>query len=152
MAYNTQQLLRDANGNFIPQYFNPVTGAYEVINGAKGGQYATIIDANGNVLFSQSNPANVQLTGSNAPSGGVVSITTANTAQQLPNVSAKNTVSVIALKGNTGTVYVGFSSTVTNTSFAVELDPKETYDFGVMNADLMWIYGNAGDGVSYVAL
>lgn len=35
MSWDIQKLLRDPNGNFVPQFFNPANDAYEVILGAR---------------------------------------------------------------------------------------------------------------------
>lgn len=92
----------------------------------------------------------VQQTGSNAVNANVVSIATSNTAQQLSAVSCRE-ITLIAQKGNSAPVYVG-GSTVTDTAYGIELDPKDSFTFKVDNANLLYIYGAAGDGVSYVAV
>lgn len=54
MAYNTKSIIKDVNDKPVPQYFNPTTDQYEVING-KNGKYGVIfIDSSGNYIQTQS--------------------------------------------------------------------------------------------------
>ena len=80
MAYNTKEILRDAKTAPIPQYYNPVTDAYEPLQGAGNGNRVLLYDALGNPLFTDANPASVKLTGSintlvTAPVTRVVTLT-----------------------------------------------------------------------------
>lgn len=39
VAYNTQNLLTDVNGHYIPQYYDSVTNNYAAVGGENGGSY-----------------------------------------------------------------------------------------------------------------
>jgi hypothetical protein len=52
MAYNTNQILKDVNGNTIPQYYNPTLDIYEPLVGDNGGTKTTFFDKDGNELIS----------------------------------------------------------------------------------------------------
>jgi len=52
MAYNNKEVLKDVNGNTIPQYYNPTTDSYEPLEGKDGSNKVIIFDANGSELVS----------------------------------------------------------------------------------------------------
>lgn len=97
-----------------------------------------------------SNPLPVSYSGSNSITGDVLTVVTTGTAVQLPNIACSE-VTLIGLKANSATVYVG-SSDVTTSVYGVALDQKDSVTLKVNNADLIYINGTAGDGVSYVAV
>lgn len=45
----------------VAQYYNPVTGQMEALQGAYGGAYSVLLDASGNVIFSTANPGTVNV-------------------------------------------------------------------------------------------
>lgn len=47
MAYNEKAILRDVNGKPIPQYWNPETQQYEVIEGKDGMLRVIMVDSEG---------------------------------------------------------------------------------------------------------
>jgi len=53
MAYDTKSIIKDVNDKPVPQYFNPVTNNYEVINGQDNKLKVTCVDAAGNELNTQ---------------------------------------------------------------------------------------------------
>jgi hypothetical protein len=50
MAYNTVSIKKDVDGKPIPQYFNPGTDAYEVLQGRNGANRVELYDADGNAV------------------------------------------------------------------------------------------------------
>lgn len=52
MAYNNNEVLKDLQGNTIPQYYNPVTDSYEPLEGSDGANKVVILDANGSEVVS----------------------------------------------------------------------------------------------------
>jgi hypothetical protein len=83
--------------------------------------------------------------------GNVQRVTTAGTKVQLGDLPCKE-VTVIALKANTGSIYVG-DSRVSNTVFGVELAANESFTFAINNANLIHLTSSVnGEGVSYVAI
>jgi len=80
-----------------------------------------------------------------------LNVTTAGTRVRLPNIPCK-TVTVIAKKTNTGSIFCGMV-TVSSTVYGVELEQKEAYDFDVYNANEIYIDASvSGEGISYVAI
>lgn len=61
MAYNTKNIIRDAAGAPIPQYYNPTTDAYEPLQGAANANRVLLYDANGNPLLTAANPGVVKI-------------------------------------------------------------------------------------------
>ena len=93
----------------------------------------------------------VRLTGSNALTATLQTVTTAGTAVQLPSIVCRE-VTLIALKGNTGSIYVG-ESNVSSSTYGAELDAKDSITLPVDNANLVWLNCSvSGEGVSYVAV
>jgi hypothetical protein len=81
----------------------------------------------------------------------VLNVTTAGTRVRLPSIQCK-TITIIAKKGNTGSIYCGLV-TVSSTVYGVELEKKESFDFQVNNANEIYIDASvSGEGVSYVAV
>lgn len=92
-----------------------------------------------------------KLTGSNALQGKLKNVTTAGTRVQLDDIPCRE-VTVIARKGNTGSIYVG-GSDVSSTAFGVELTKDQAFTFIVSNANLIYIDASvSGEGVSYVTI
>ena len=53
MSYNTKSIIKDVNGKPVPQYYNPSTDKYEVIE-SKGGMLRTImVDSQGREIQTQ---------------------------------------------------------------------------------------------------
>jgi hypothetical protein len=52
VAYNTNKIKTDADGRPIPQYFNPVTDNYEVLQGANGANRVELYGPDGNPISS----------------------------------------------------------------------------------------------------
>jgi hypothetical protein len=93
----------------------------------------------------------VTIVGSSTLSGKLANVTTAGTKLQLANISCRE-VTVIARKGNTGSIYVG-GNDVSSTLFGVELEANESFTFSVSNANLIYIDSSvSGEGISYVTI
>ena len=54
MAYNEKAIIRDVNQKPIPQYYNPDTDRYEVIEGKNGMLKVILVDEQGRYVHSQS--------------------------------------------------------------------------------------------------
>ena len=110
-----------------------------------------LVDDDGNELFTESNPGNTQLTGSNAVQGAVQNVTTAGTRVQLPSIACRE-ITIIALRANTGYIYVG-GSDVSDTVYGAELAALDSITIAVENANLLYIDASvSGEGVSYVTV
>ncbi len=48
MAFNTKSIIKDLNQKPVPQYYNPNTDAYEVLQGANGANKIILYDVSGN--------------------------------------------------------------------------------------------------------
>lgn len=106
---------------------------------------ASRADKNGNAV------TDVQQQGSESVAGKVLNVTAAGTRQALANIPCRE-VTVIAKKGNTGSIFVG-GSDVSKTVYGVELAANESFTFAVVNTNLLYIDASvSGEGVSYVAL
>lgn len=93
----------------------------------------------------------VSLSGSIALKGAVQNVTTAGTRVQLPNYACRE-VTIVAKKGNTGSIFVG-GSDVSSTVFGAELSAKDSVTLAVSNTDLIYIDASVnGEGISYVAV
>lgn len=53
MSYNTKSIIKDVNGKPVPQYYNPVTDRYEVIQSKDGVLRNIMVDSQGNEIQSQ---------------------------------------------------------------------------------------------------
>lgn len=53
MAYNTKSIIKDVNGKPVPQYYNPVTDRYEVMQSKDGVLRNIMVDSQGNEIQSQ---------------------------------------------------------------------------------------------------
>ena len=81
---------------------------------------------------------------------GRVTVTAAGTAEQLPTVTVDGELTITALSGNAGTVYVG-DSTVDATS-GDPLQPGQSITVSINNADGLYVDAdNGGDTISYLA-
>lgn len=97
------------------------------------------------------NPLPTQLIGSDVLQGKVQNVTTAGTRIQLPNYPCRE-VTVIAKRGNTGSIYVG-GNDVSSTVYGVELQSLDSFTFQVSNTSVIWIDASvSGEGISYVAI
>lgn len=48
MAFNTVAIKKDVDGKPIPQYYNPITNQYEVLEGSNGASKTILYDQDGN--------------------------------------------------------------------------------------------------------
>jgi hypothetical protein len=48
MAYNTVPIKKDVDGKPIPQFYNPIAGQYEALEGLNGASKSILYDADGN--------------------------------------------------------------------------------------------------------
>ena len=53
MAYNTKSIIKDINNKPVPQYWNPVTEKYEVIESKDGMLRVIMVDSQGREIQSQ---------------------------------------------------------------------------------------------------
>jgi hypothetical protein len=132
MSYRTNNLITDASGKPVPQYYNPISDAYEAIQGANGASHAI--------------PA-----GSTQIRGAKQIVATAGTRVQLPDFPCRE-VTLIGLKTNAGSIYVG-GSDVSQTVYGAELQAKNSLTLAVKNTNMVYIDTSvSGEGVSYVAI
>lgn len=54
MAHNTKSIIKDVNGKPVPQYWNPNTDRYEVIESSQGKLRAIVVDTKGSEIKFQS--------------------------------------------------------------------------------------------------
>jgi hypothetical protein len=89
--------------------------------------------------------------GSESISTGIQTVATAGTAAQLPNTPCRRVI-IIALRANTGYIYVGGSG-VTSVSYGVELAARDSIELNISNANLLYINSSvSGEGVSYIVI
>lgn len=132
MPSNTNQLLKDADKLPIPQYYNQQIDKMEAQQGSDGAMYFKPI-------------------GSSSLTAAKLSVPSAGTRQQLPNVPCRE-VTLIGLSSNTGSIYVG-GSNVSSAVFGAELSAKDSITLPVNNTNLIWIDASvSGEGISYVAI
>lgn len=102
----------------------------------------------GTELFTTTNPAKVIAAGSGIFQGAKQIAATAGTQIQLPN-NACNKVTIIALKDNTGSIFVG-GSNVSSAVYGVELQASDSITLEVSNTNFIYLVANvAGEGISY---
>lgn len=53
MGFNTKSIIKDVNGKPVPQYWNPATEQYEVIESTDGKLKVNMVDSEGNEIQSQ---------------------------------------------------------------------------------------------------
>ena len=83
--------------------------------------------------------------------GAVVNVTTAGTRVRLPDVPC-NTVTITALRDNTGYIYIG-GSDVSLTVYGDDLASKESFTLQIANLNQLYIDASvSGEGISYVAV
>jgi len=93
----------------------------------------------------------VTIVGSTLNIGAIQIVTTAGVRTQLPDMPCQM-VTIIAKRTNSGYIYAG-GSDVSESIFGVELSSKESFDYQVSNANLIWIDSSiGGEGISYVAI
>lgn len=103
------------------------------------------------MLTSKTAPGYVGVVGSDSLKGAVQNVTTAGTRVQLPDYPCRE-VTLIAKKGNTGSIYVG-GSDVSSTVYGAELAAKDSMTLAVSNTNLIYLDASvSGEGVSYVAI
>lgn len=89
--------------------------------------------------------------GRQALNHGMVTVTAAGTNQQFPSQACSQII-VVAKLSNTGSIYLG-GSTVSGTSYGVELRAGASFALPISNANLLHIDASvSGEGVSYVAV
>ena len=54
MAYNEKSILKDVNEKPVPQYWNPSTDRYELVEGHNGMLKVILVDEQGRYVHSQS--------------------------------------------------------------------------------------------------
>lgn len=90
--------------------------------------------------------------GSNSLQHGITTVTTAGEAVQLNSNLACREVLIIALRTNTGFIYIG-GSTVSSSSYGAELEAKDSITLQVSNLNLIYIDSSvSSEGVSYIVL
>src|SRR5690554_793324 len=62
MSYKTKKILRDAQGNPIPQLFNPDIDDFEPLYGQNGSQRVLLWGPNDEPLLTDTNPGKVEVT------------------------------------------------------------------------------------------
>lgn len=150
MPTSTKTVITDAATVPIPQFFNVTADAYQAIEGANGGANMNVINfpATQNVAI-QGTPS-VNAVSSTQLKGAVQNIPTAGNRVQLPNYACKE-VTVIAKKGNTGSIFIG-GNDVSISVFGVQLMANESFTFAISNTNLLYIDTTvSGEGISYVA-
>ena len=85
---------------------------------------------------------------------GQKTVTAKGTPVQLPNVSIEEGMNLVikAKNSNTGIVYVGYSSATalnTNSNY-FSLYPGESVGLNIINANLVWIDAESGEGIEYI--
>ena len=104
----------------------------------------------GKVGIDQTNNG-ISINGSSTIIGAIKLVNTAGVKVQLPDITC-HMVTIIAKRTNNGFIYVG-GSDVSDTVYGVELGAKDSFDFQVSNANLIWINASiSGEGISYVAI
>ncbi len=51
--YNSKSIIKDVNGKPVPQYWNPNTQQYEVVEGVNNTLRVNVVDSQGNEIQSQ---------------------------------------------------------------------------------------------------
>lgn len=93
----------------------------------------------------------VQVSGNNVLKAEVQRVPTAGKRVQLPNFPC-HSVLIIALKSNTGSIYVG-SDNVSSSTFGAELSANESVELELSNTNLIWIDASvSGEGISYACV
>jgi hypothetical protein len=93
----------------------------------------------------------VQMTSGNTLAGKKKVVTTKGTRVSLDNIPCTE-VTVVALKSNQGSIYVG-GSDVTATQYGYEMLADQGFTFKVNNANLIYIDASVnGEGVSYIVV
>jgi hypothetical protein len=89
--------------------------------------------------------------GSESLTGALATVTTAGTAIQLPSLACRK-VLIIALKSNTGSIYLG-GSNVSSTVYGAELQARDSIEVEISNTNLVYLNASVnGEGVSYLAI
>jgi hypothetical protein len=109
------------------------------------------VNGSGTEIFSTTNPAKVFVTGATTFKGAKQSVSTAGTKVQLPSYACTK-VTIVALKDNTGSIFIG-GSDVTQSVFGAELEAKDAVTIEVSNTNLIYLTSSvSGEGISYFAV
>jgi hypothetical protein len=89
--------------------------------------------------------------GSESITGSLANVTTAGTRIQLPAQACRE-VTIIALRSNTSSIFVG-GSNVSSTVYGAELLSRDTITIKVSDASLIYMDSSVnGEGVSYLVI
>lgn len=109
------------------------------------------INSSGTEIFTEANPGNVQIAGSNSIIGALANVTTAGTRVQLPSQTCRQ-VLIIAKDSNTGSIFIG-GSDVSSIVYGVKLSANGSIILPVSNLNLIYIDSSVnGEGISYIAV
>lgn len=50
MGYKNYAILKDVNNKPVPQYWNPMSGSYEIVTGRNGKLHSILTDSNGDYV------------------------------------------------------------------------------------------------------
>ena len=110
MPTNTAHMLKDATGNFIPQYYNPATGQFEQVQGTAGASHAYL--GSGAVFNSSGTPCVVQKAFVNASASGNVQLLGAQGAglkvRVLSVAIVSTSVATVKFQSNVTDITAGF--------------------------------------------
>lgn len=88
------------------------------------------------------------------PTGGygLKTITAAGTPERISDQDTTNAqIIIIALRSNTGYIYIGFDKEVSSANYGVELGPKDHIAIPIDNLNKIWIDSSvSGEGISYL--
>lgn len=175
MAYNTVSIKKDVDNKPIPQLYDALKDAYEVLQGRNGANRVELFDSGGNAIdiatlltsistlltaikdtagikkITDALPAGtntlggIKVVGNDALIQGNLSLTGA--AQQLPSQAAK-VITIQSEPMNDGYIYIGKSG-VSSSAHMATLSPGSSMTFYVSNLNLLYVIGEAGDKICY---
>jgi len=111
MAYNTKSIVKDVNQKPVPQYYNPTSDVYEVLQGSNGANRVMVYDINGNIIDLTALLANI-VTAINNLKATVDNIYNKDTTKTFYGLSTDSKPTSGNIKGNkffeinTGKVYM----------------------------------------------
>jgi hypothetical protein len=76
MGYDTKSIIRNSNLEPLPQYYNPTTDAYEVLQGAGGGSRVLLYGADGNPLIVDNTSGQASKLKTDSTTGGLLTTLT----------------------------------------------------------------------------
>lgn len=97
MAYNTVAIKKDVDGKPIPQFYNPITNEYEVLEGLNGASKAILYDKDGNeinLVDLITNVINI-LNAKNLPNGASTELKQDDIKTAIENVYEKDTTKTL---------------------------------------------------------